>query len=385
VELNAMAKLARYSSRIGDSARISRGYDEKGARDKGLIREDVSNPGDWTEVVLQGPHFFVATPFAKQPPDMGRQSKICDLTKLAANAVPTTKYRRDCDIDRYRAEQDKWLDYSLAEPVSRPYTEFYRLAWRRQIADNTERSLIAALVPPGPGHVHLVHSLAFASARETVLASGLWAAIPVDYALRVTGRADLGKADARMMPAPETGHLLATPLLLRTLRLNCLTEVYTDLWRELYDPIWKTEDWACDWPKLSALGHDGRGWERDTPLRTEYARRAALVEIDALVAVWLGLEIEEFLASYESRFSVLADHEDDMYFDANGRKLAADYDQWGHGQTKEHWKQFEKYLEDPTTNPPDGYHAPFYKADRVAEYRQAHAVFSERLRKAWGG
>ena len=168
-----MAKLARYGSRVGDSARISRGYDEKGAKDKGLIREDVSSPGDWTEVVLQGPHFFVATPFAKQPPDMGRQSKICDLTKLAANAVPTTKYRRACGIDRYRAEQDKWLDYDLAEPASRPYTEFYRLAWRRQIADNSERSLIAVLVPPGPAHVHLVHSLAFVSVNRNCSGGGL--------------------------------------------------------------------------------------------------------------------------------------------------------------------------------------------------------------------
>ena len=116
-----MAKLARYRTPRRRQRRGSvRGYDEKGAKKNGLIREDVSNPGDWSEVVLQGPHFFVATPFAKQPPDMGRQGKICDLTKLAANAVPTTKYRRACDLDRYRAEQDKWLDYSLAEPVPAP-------------------------------------------------------------------------------------------------------------------------------------------------------------------------------------------------------------------------------------------------------------------------
>jgi hypothetical protein len=382
-ELNAMAKLASYGSRVGDSARISRGYEEKVAKEKGIIREDVSNPGDWTEVVLQGPHFFVSTPFAKQPPDMGRQGKICDLTKLAANAVPTTKYRRACDIDRYRAEQDEWLDYDLAEPVSRLYTEFYRLAWRRQIADNSERSLVAVLLPRGPAHVHLVHSLAFGSARETALASGFWAAIPVDYLIRVTGRGDLTKADVKMMPSPDPGHPLAGDLLLRTLRLNCLTDAYADLWRELHDPAWREEDWAYDWPRLNAVGDIDGDWGLDTPLRTEYARRAALVEIDVLVAVWLGLEIEEFLAAYESRFSVLADHEDDMYFDANGRKLAADYDSWGHGQTKEHWKQFEKYLEDPATNQvPDGYSAPFYKADRVAEYRQAHAVFSDRLRPA---
>jgi hypothetical protein len=385
-ELGAMAKLARFRLRLGDvSPRISIGFLETDARRDGLIREDVSAPGYWSEVVLQGPHFFVATPFAKQPPDMGRQGKVCDLTKLAANAVPMTKYRRACGLDRYRAEQDEWLDYSLPEPVARPYTEFYRLAWRRQIADNSERSLIAALVPPGPAHVHLVHSLALASASETVLASGFWAAIPVDYVLRVTGRSDLGKSDARMMPTPDSGHPLAAPLLLRTLRLNCLADAYADLWRELYNPAWHKEHWARDWPGLESLGEVDGDWAWHTPLRTEYARRAVSVEIDALVAVWLGLEIDEFLAAYESRFAVLADHEGEMYFDAIGRKLAADYDQWGHGQTKEHWKKFEKYLEDSAASePPNGYTAPFYKADRMAEYRQVHAVFSERLSKARG-
>ncbi len=386
-ELRAMIKLAAYHARLGDrDPRISSGYHEKGARDKGLIRESVSAPSDWSEVILQGPHFFVATPFAKQPPDMGRQSKVCDLTKLTVNAVPTTKYIRACEVERYRAEQDHWLDYDLATPISRPYTEFYRLAWRRQIADNSERSLVAVLMPPGPAHVSLVHSLAFEYVNETVLTAGFWAAIPVDYLIRVTGRSDLAKAGVKMIPSPDPRHPLSGDLLLRTLRLNCLTDAYADLWHELYDAAWQSEGWAYDWPRLNALGDVGGHWGWGAPLRTEYARRAALVEIDALVAVWLGLEIEEFLAAYESRFSVLADHEDEMHFDANGRKLAAEYDTWGHGQTKEHWKQFEKYLEDPAVNPaPDGYVPPFYKADRVVEYRQAHAVFAERLRRAQEG
>ena len=36
------------------------------------------------------------------------------------------------------------------------------------------------------------------------------------------------------------------------------------------------------------------------------------MEIDALVAVWLGFAIDEFLAAYESRFGVLVDHEYEM-------------------------------------------------------------------------
>ena len=96
------------------------------------------------------------------------------------------------------------------------------------------------------------------------------------------------------------------------------------IWRELYDPAWQAEGWVYDWPGLDPLGQVSGDWTWDTPLRTEYARRAALVEIDALVAVWLGFEIEEFLAAYESRFGVLAGYEEEMYFDANGRKLAGE-------------------------------------------------------------
>ena len=141
-----------------------------------------------------------------------------------------------------------------------------------------------------------------------------------------------------MMPSADPGHPLAGDLLLRALRLNCLTDAYTDLWRELYDPAWQAEGWVCNWPELNPLGQVSPDWSRDTPLRTEYARRAALVEIDALVAVWLGFEIDELLAAYESRFGVLAGYEEKMYFDSNGRKLAANHNAYGLGQTKDHWK-----------------------------------------------
>jgi hypothetical protein len=68
---------------------------------------------------------------------------------------------------------------------------------------------------------------------------------------------------------------------------------------------------------------------------------------------------------------------------ANGRQIAGNWNTYGTGQTKGHWEQFQAYLEDPEQNPvPDGYTAPFYKADRIAEYRQAHAAFSARLAAA---
>lgn len=113
------------------------------------------------------------------------------------------------------------------------------------------------------------------------------------------------------------------------------------------------------------------------------ARRAALVEIDALVAVWLGMDASALIAMYNARFPVLNRFEESMWFDANGRKLAGNHRTHGQYQKKESWEQFQAYLEDPEKNPvPDGYNAPFYKADRIAEYRRAHAASSARLAAA---
>ncbi len=185
------------------------------------------------------------------------------------------------------------------------------------------------------------------------------------------------------LPAPEPEHPLALPLLLRTLRLNCLTTAYADLWAELYEDAWRNESWMVNWPNIAPLCDVGPTWERATPLRTEYERRAALVEIDALVAVWLGITEEQLEAIYPARYPVLGDYEDVTWFDATGRKLAGNWNTFGAGQTKEHWTQFQAYLESPDKNtPPDGYKPPFYKGGRIGEYRQAHAAFTKRMKGA---
>ena len=378
-EERAIAALATMEHRLGDGKFwISSGYNETNGKKSGLIRWQNGRSDSLDGLVLQGPHFGIATPFAKQPRIPCRSNHdwdALDLTTLSSDFIPGANYVLAGAEAQTRRAQDVWDGVR--------YTERYRLAWRRMIAFNTERSLFAALIPPGPAHIDAVHSMALSDDRATALAAGFWAALPLDYLLRITGRSDLRSGEARVMPAPSADHPLAPSLLLRTLRLNCVTNAYAPLWNALFDANWSADRWATARAGLSPLEAVEPAWSPTTALRSERDRRAALVEVDALVAVWLGIGIDELLAMLRSRYPILTDREEQMWFDASGRRIAADSRVFGHGQTKLHYEQLMAYLDDPQRNlMPDGYTAPFYKADRENEYRQAHAVFSKRLRDA---
>ncbi|MFE4599571.1 hypothetical protein ACFRKE_01795 [Kitasatospora indigofera] len=431
-EAAAIDVLANYPMRIGSQApRISLGYNESDAKRDGLIdynRVDAVSgqefrPDRWRHVILKGTQLSVATPVFKRHDANSNDAFGADLVVLPSDFVPDTAYVRTKGMTKsFLAEQDRWIDHralarlrandravarartqvaerdqvveEAADPTKidallqdwsrRRYAVLPRLAWRVMIAPNTERALYAALVPPGTVHIDNINSLAMPALASTALVAGFWASLPLDYFLRATGRGHLRGTGARAMPAPILGHPLARALLLRTLRLNCLTHAYADLWTELYDPMWPfSESWACEWPGLQPLHAVTPEWRPETPLRSERARRSALVEIDALVAVWLGMDADALIAAYRGRFPVLQKYEAVTWFDAEGWKIAGNARTIGQRQTKESWAKFEAYQANPASAPvPEGYTAPFYKADREAEMREAHAYFQKRLDEA---
>ncbi|MDV9169029.1 hypothetical protein R6V09_02595 [Streptomyces sp. W16] len=435
----AIDVLGIYALRLGAiHPDISPGYHESGAKkaqfgpDKnqqlidyntGIDGQDDYHATTWSDVILKGPQIGVANPMFKQPSQGKGERRGLSPMAIADDAVPESEYRCVAPRDVFLGEQDRWPDWERYEALlasqeeraqarvriaekrkaqadevedelvekfllakaSYPYSEDYRVAWREMVAPDTERALYGAVFPPGTTHIHAVRSARLATTRLTLLSAGFLAALPVDYLLRTAGVGHLDVAQAKRLPAPQDDHPLAPALLLRALRLNALTTAYADLWAELYDPNWLGyEPWAIEWPYLTTELHKVTPtWQRDTPLRSEYARRAALVEIDALVAVWLGIDANTLIAMYRARFAVLQGYDDVTSFDAKERKIAAKRDTYGFDQTKDHWTQFEAHQKDPKTAPaPDGYTAPFYKANREREMREAHAYFKQRLDEA---
>ena len=240
-----------------------------------------------------------------------------------------------------------------------------------------ERSLHAALMPPGPAHIGTVISVHVADTQMTTVWCGLLSTIPYDYLLKVAGVGHVKDYFLRRLPFPQTPHL-TNQLLVRILRLNCLTREYAPLWEELFDVAWLTDDWTEPTPTKRPLNDIEPAWSMGTPLRTDFDRRKALVELDALAALMLGLSADQLCALYRTQFAVLRRYEYNMVFDAHGRKIARDHQAAGVRQQPGDWERVEQWLELPGSVDLGIYEPPFVKPDRETEMRAAHAEFVQR-------
>jgi hypothetical protein len=345
----------------------TRGWEEDRDRRLGFFEARSAVASGWREVILQGPHLTVATPIFQQPNPSMRSNKdysTIDLDSIDEEFVPRTSYQVATPYRDYLAAYPKWQ--------AAPSLDSYRLAWRRMADSATVRSMHAALLPPGPAHVHLMLSASLPLSRDLAIAAAHWASLPVDFFTKVLGVADLTKSVVSRLPHIRD-HRLEPRLILRALRLNCLIRPYSSLWSELYNAYWQEDSWVphsgVDYTNRAPLGAVKPEWEWATPLRRAADRRQALVEIDAIVAIMLGITAEELLTIYRTQFPVLRKYEREALYDASGRqlpgKLASEYRQKGGLKTADLTVDGVTYVE------------PFVGVDRERDMELAHKHFND--------
>jgi hypothetical protein len=292
---------------------MSAHWHETGAQKDGTIRRETAfRHAD--QMILQGPLFHVGNPLYKTPKAVSRTNAdylVIDLTTAPDDYLQRTNYGPAVEISEYRSRMTR----SRWDPT-KSHADFYRVAFRNMIALNGERSLIAAVIPPGTAHVDAVESLAIADERNVLACHSAATSVPLDFWLKSSGRGHFREADVKGMlwvDAGETAHY-------RSLRLACLTSAYADLWNR-HAPTLDVLPWSSPDPRLNLEGpvEGPAAWDRTAGLRTEFARRMALVEIDVLVAQALGLTLDQLIEIYRIYFPVLQENEAGTWYDQNGR------------------------------------------------------------------
>jgi hypothetical protein len=424
---NVLEKFAAQPRRLGDLKGqyfSTVMFDETYAQRDGTIKRDTQFPETPEQWVLSGPHFFVGTPFHNTPRtvcDTNKAYDKLDLQTLPDDYLPRTNYVPACDPATYRDRTPRVPWVEEGEHRERLVTDYYRFLSREMLSQSGERTLIGTLLPPGPGNVHTCIQQIFKSTKDLMSFFIGAVSLPVDFQVKSTGAGHANKSVIAKFPVIALEGNQRYAAMVRALVLVSLTKHYAELWENCWEQDFSRQNWAvANHIPTSALPRDffanlTPDWQRNNALRSDYARRQALVEIDVLVAQALGLTLEELLTIYRVQFPVMRQYEAETVYDQTGRIVftpskglvgvglprkankkelnegtfygvnALDWQKdnialgWEDIQHLEQGKVYKTYMDDTLPGGPTErtveYKAPFFRPDREVDYRVAWEIF----------
>lgn len=385
-----LERLALQEKRVGDlndTVFMTQFLDETACQKKGIIEPVNGFSENIHGLVYAGPYIGIGNPLYKTPRQ--EKSEKADYDRVDLTFINDDYYQRNI----YRVNPNSDFD-DPQTPWGTSYTSEYRYVVRRRLGLNQERTLMGAIIPPGPSHINGIFGMCFRDIKNLVFVSALLESLPYDYFVRALGKGDIYNDTAGKFPLPVVSY--QDELLGRTMLLNCVNKYYRTLWDKVLPDMPDGGRWAKDDHRLDNRFFNFSTWSPNAFVRTDYARRELLVEIDVLVAMSLGITLRELKNLYCLQFPVHKKYEDDTWYDANGRIVfTINKGIPGVGFSRAEWEngikdapggqRFYRTITDDTM--PGGpvertieFVAPFDRCDREQDYETAWKFFEEKYK-----
>ena len=382
--LNILEKISDFESRVIDfENKITECWDETNDVNKGTIIRETYFPNiNNYEYILSGPHVDVSNPISQSPRSTCKLKSDydnIDLSRIDKNYLPRVNYKPNIDLDQF----------SLSSIRSNEnYLDRYKICYRKMLSQPRVRTLLGAILPPKSSHINGLISIVFNDDRKLVELCGLSSSLVYDFYIKSIGKSNMYRDTLNNFPLGIDNHI-RKKISSRTLLLNCINSYYSDLWNKNYEENFKSDSWCKVDSRLSEFNSLRNNWDYSTPIRIPFERRQALIEIDVLTSIALGLNINDLISIYEVQFPVLQKMEDNTYYDSKGEivfttsqshsDIGVDRPIWDtirnmkDRETYEHIiEKSELYLGEKVI-----YYAPFEKCDRVEDYKVAWAHFEK--------
>lgn len=381
--VDVLSKLSLFASHVSDYKYYSTdAFNETNAPKEGVLIRDTKYPKvDDYELVYNGPHFFVANPLYKTPREtckLNSDYDVIDLTSIGENYTPRSNYRPGITIPKFRAligDDNNWFDS-------------YKVAFSGMLSLTGERTLQPAIIPPKVSHINGVKTVLFENEKQTIEFAGLCASICLDFYVKSLGKSNLYGSTFEGFPLGLKDQY-SNLIISRILILNCINGTYKDIWQRHWDDSFAEHSWSITDSRLKPFSSLKKIWSSDIPLRNWFERRWALIEIDVITSLSLGLSLDELILIYNVQFPILQQNEDDTWYDTKGNivftcskgltGVGVDRPVWNTikdlkaGETYEHTIEKSELYHGKKVI----YYGPFDKCDRVEDYKTAWAHFEK--------
>lgn len=389
--LSCMVVYEKTYADLKDAMYSTQMWNETGAQNDGTIERNVHFPEANIYTIYSGPHIGVANPLYKTSRRICKLNSdydIIDISQIGPSYLQRCNYTPLCSVETYNSR-------TPVVPWGDIYTNNYRFLTRSMLSISGERTLIGAIVPPKTGHIHGILGFALQRKFDLVLLASCCCSIVFDFYIKVIGKSNINESMLRKLPYLEKVPQ-RNDIMIRFLRLNCLTEHYKELWQNSNCEFSSVISWAKTDKRLKRTHSNDcmTEWSVENILTSDYERRQSLIEIDVLTAMALGMTLDQLKTIYRIQFPVLQSYEADTWYDQNGRivftnnrsltNVGFDRKTWDTIKDADSGTFTRTIIDDTMPGGPIErtieYVAPFDRCDREQDYETAWAFFEKKFK-----